>query len=280
MKLTIGARVFYGIVALSMGGTPLGAAVILSSGDYSENFDDRIATTNTVVGAFSSTAGTQAPIPAGGSGSSGWDGAKIAGTSPINMNFIVDNGNSASAGLISYGSTAHGAPAPDPERALGALAFTTNITAFGVEIVNNTGATRQTADISYIGEFWRSSTSAQNTLTFGYSVGPSGSANYLTGSASGLASLNLVGPGPAVLSGALNGNLPINQTLRSGTLTNLDWQVGESLYLRWQDVNNSGNDAGLAIDSFELSIPEPTSAVLMLLAGLAYGGCLRRRKLR
>jgi hypothetical protein len=74
--------------------------------------------------------------------------------------------------------------------------------------------------------------------------------------------------------------LPINQSARSGTLTNLNWQVGQSLYLRWQDVNNSGNDAGLAIDSFHIEIPEPSSVALMLLAGLGCVGCVRRRIVR
>jgi hypothetical protein len=166
---------------------------------------------------------------------------------------------------------------PDLERALGSLASTTGIAAFGVEIVNNTGATRQTAEISYVGEFWRSSTGARNTLTFGYSVGPSGSTNYLTGAATGLASLDLVGPAPAAFSAPLNGDLPANQSARSGTLTNLNWQVGQSLYLRWQDVNDTGNDAGLAVDNFQIAIPEPATAALMLLAGLGFVGCTRRR---
>jgi hypothetical protein len=280
MRLTTGVSLLSGILALAMSVTPAGAAIILNTGDYSENFDDRIATTTTVSGAFSSTAGVQSPIPAGGSGSSGWDGAKIAGTSPANMNFVVDNGIGTGGGLYSFGSTPNGSAAPDLERALGAVASTTNIAAFGVEIINNTGATRHTADISYTGEFWRSSTSASNTLTFGYSVGPAGSTNYLTGAATGLASLNLVGPAPVAANGPLNGDLAGNQSLRSGTLTNLNWQVGQSLYLRWHDVNNSGNDAGLAVDNFRLAIPEPTSVALMLLAGLGCVGCVRREIVR
>ena len=85
---------------------------------------------------------------------------------------------------------------------------------------------------------------------------------------------------PVAVNGPLNGNLPANQSLRSGTLTNLNWQVGESLYLRFHDVNNSGNDAGLAVDSFQLNIPEPASVALMLLASLGCSGCLRRRNAR
>ncbi|MCI0335330.1 MAG: PEP-CTERM sorting domain-containing protein [Planctomycetes bacterium] len=152
--------------------------------------------------------------------------------------------------------------------------------AFGVEIVNNTGATRQTADISYIGEFWRSSTSTSgtpNTLTFGYSVGAPGSTTYLSGAASGLASLNLVGPAPVAVNGPLDGDLPANQVANSGTLTNLNWQVGQSLYLRWQDFNDQGNDAGLAVDNVRVEIPEPTSVVGLLLAGVGLIGIIRRR---
>ena len=200
MRLTTGVALLCGVTALSVSGTVIRGAVILSSGNYAENFDDTISAATTVNGAFSSTAGVQCPIPPGGSGSSGWDGAKIAGTSPANMNFVVDNGNGAGGFLYSYGSTASGAATPDVERALGALAYTTGIAAFGVEIVNNTGATRQTADVSYLGEFWRSSTGASNTLTFGFSVGPAGSTNYLTGAALGLASLDLVGPAPVAVS--------------------------------------------------------------------------------
>jgi hypothetical protein len=260
------------LVACATTCASLSAAVILNTGSYSENFDDRISTTTTVNAAFSSTVGVQSAIPPGGSGSSGWDGAKIGGTGATGMNFVVDNGAGNSGALYSYGSTLSGSTTPDLERALGAVASGTNIAAFGVEIVNNTGATRQTADISYIGEFWRSSTSATgapNTLVFGYSVGPSSSATYLTAASAGLASLDLVGPAPVAANGPLDGDLPINQSPRSGTLTNLNWLPGQSLYLRWQDANDQGNDAGLAVDNFTITIPEPTTAALMMLAGMS-----------
>jgi hypothetical protein len=258
--------------------------VILSSNSYSENFNGTIADATTVSGAFSATIGVQAAIPAGSTGASGWDGAKIAGTGTGNMNFVVDNGNSNSGALYSYGSTASGITPFDPERALGAVASGTNTGAFGVEIVNNTGAAIDAVSISYTGEYWRSSTSSSgtpNTLTFGYEVGASGSTGYLT-SATALASaaLNLPGPVPVAVNGPLNGNDPLNQLPRAGMLTGLNLANGQSLYIRWQDFNDQGNDAGLAVDNLKLTvIPEPGSLTLIALAGLVLAAAGRRMRL-
>jgi hypothetical protein len=75
----------------------------------------------------------------------------------------------------------------------------------------------------------------------------------------------------------LDGNLTANQASRSATITTfkgsaLVWNPGETLYFRWQDANEAGNDAGLAIDNFSLtafsSVPEPSS---MALAGIVLG---------
>jgi hypothetical protein len=58
------------------------------------------------------------------------------------------------------------------------------------------------------------------------------------------------------------------------------WLPGETLWLRWVDLNNTGNDHGLAIDDFRLSvtaIPEPGTTAL-LLAGLAAVGLVARRR--
>jgi hypothetical protein len=241
---------------------------------YSENFDDRIRTTTNVVGAFPAAIGSQAAIPAGGSGASGWVGTRAAGTGGA-MDFRVDNGTDNAGALYSFGTSDAGAAVPDVERALGAIASGTQIGAFGVEIVNNQGIALHEATITYTGEFWRSSTTATNTLTFAYSTGPSGSTTFLTGPATAFPALDLVGPAPVAANGALNGDLPVNQVLKTATITGLNWKNGESLYIRFTDANDGGNDAGLAVDNFMVIIPEPASASLMLLAAI---GLLGRRR--
>jgi hypothetical protein len=273
MKLTAIGRLLGGAAAafgLMVCTAP--AAVILSTTSYSENFDTTLSATS-VAGAFSSTIGVQAAVPPGGS-SSGWDGAKIAGTGATNMNFTVDTGAANSGAIYSYGSAGSG------ERALGTVASGSNTAAVGVELVNNIGQAITSVSIGYLGEFWRSSTTSQNLLTFAYAVGPSGSATYLTDLAAlPFPLLTLVGPLPVTTNGALDGNLPANQAAFSGTIPVVVPQ-GQSLYLRWQDFNDIGNDAGLAIDNFELTatvVPEPATLTLLGLVGLAVAGGLRRR---
>ena len=233
----------FAALAAVIGATELRASVNFSGTDYIESFDSTLAGTS-VTGAFSATAGTQAAIP----GSSGWDGVKLSGTGTNAMNFTVDNGNGNAGAIYNYGATG------GPDRALGVVASGTNIAGFGVSIVNTNATALTDLWIMYQGEFWRSSTSTQNTLTFAYEIGPAGSTTYLSDAgAIGVASLNLVGPPAVATNGPLDGTLAGNETSFLGHLTGIDVEPGQSLYVRWQDANDVGNDAGLAVDDFHLS---------------------------
>ncbi len=273
------------IIALGYTTRTARASVIFSASPYTENFNGHLDSAASPFQGGTPVPRAKAAIPGGISGSSGWEGEKIAGTGTTNMPWTVDDGASNTGGLYDYGIT------NAADRALGALASGGNTAAFGVELVNNTGATVNSVSISYTGEYWRSSipstsggNAPQNSLTFAYAVGASGLATYLgdavgTNGLTAFPALNLVGPasvpfGTTPLS--LDGNAAGNHQTFSGTLTNLAWAQGTSLYIRWQDTDDAGNDAGLAVDDFSLAVvPEPSALVLGSLSLLGLLGLKR-----
>lgn len=209
-----------------------------------ENFDGLISSSS-VASAFSATINAQAGIPA----LAGWQAAKVAGTGSGATAFTADTGSNSGGLVYSYGASG------STERALGVVASGSNIFAIGPAFKNVSGRTITSVTIRLTAEFWRSSTAVQNTLTFAYGLsgGSPTFANFLSDSSlTPLSSLNIVGPQPVSSNGALDGNLAANRKQISVLIDNLNWADGQTLFLRWTDFNDGGNDAGLAIDSFSL----------------------------
>jgi hypothetical protein len=245
-----------------------GEIVLNSLGTYTQNFDS--LTTTSITNVFSATVGTITAVP---NLNGEWDGSKIAGTGANATSLLASDGQANTGSIYSFGAIG------STERALGMIASGTNIMGIGFAVRNNTGILIDRIDIAFTQENWRSSTTATNTMVFGLGDATvANNSNYLT--ASGFdtnTALDLVGPPPVASNGALDGNLTANQVSRSATITTfkgsaLVWNPGETLYFRWQDANEAGNDAGLAIDNFSLtafsSVPEPSS---MALAGIVLG---------
>ena len=137
------------------------------------------------------------------------------------------------------------------------LASGSNIMAIGALIKNDTGATINSIKVSFTAEFWRSSTSVQNVLTcaIGKVDGSTiTTANFLTQtSAIPLVRGNITGPLPVSSNGALDGNAVANQVAFTDVVIPLQLAAGETGFVRWQDKDDAGSDAGLAIDNLKMT---------------------------
>ena len=239
---------------------PMITLTSLTTNSYSQNFD--VLGTATISNVISGTLGVQTSLgDVVNTNLNGWYGAKIGG-SGTSANIVADNGSLSSGALYNYGST--NSPA-NLDRSLGGLSSGTMVPGFGALVQNNTGSTINSMIINLTGKFWRSSTSVQNVLTFGYGLVDGSTFNNLNflsaPGASALPSANVVGPAPVASNGPLDGNDPANQTLITNVAIPVQLLPGETMFFRWQDSNNTGNDAGLAIDNLSLtastSLPLP-----------------------
>lgn len=253
---------FTGPAWLAVAQIPLAPGNVPGAFSYSQDFDNQLADTGS---------------------SNGWtDNTTIPAWYSNRTTYAGSTGTATTGGLFSYG------PASSSERALGSLASAGAPTiAFGVQFKNTSGnlAISQIT-VAYTGEQWRnggSGTPNPQSLTFAYKVGSG--LDLLSPPSGGWVSvpaLDFTSPVSSGGSGALNGGLPANQTVISAVLlTGLTLAPGQELFLRWLDINDGGNDHGLAIDNLTVAwvaVPEASPAgALGLVGGLALAGWLHRR---
>lgn len=261
------------LAALTAVATGAQAQINYTGGTFTEDFNN-LPSSGTVASPFSATVGVQGDIP----GEPQFKGTKAAGNGNTAMPFLVDNGSGNSGALYSYGAT------NDTERALGTLASAGNVPAFGVELVNSSSESYSGFLLTINSEQWRSSTTTQNRVSFSFSLsgGQTNSGNFLTAPGfTPLTMFDLVGSAPVTTNGPLDGNA--NAVLLSGTIP-VTLDPGQSLFLRWTDVNETGNDAGLALDNFNITgqtaaVPEPSTYAMIAgaLGLLVFGQRTRRR---
>jgi hypothetical protein len=257
---------------------PAHAAVSLTASDldYSETFNSLASTSS-----LSST--PPALSWTNDSTLTGWSLYNAAGADITS--YRANHGNATTGSVYSYGSTS------ESDRALGALGSSSSYWAsapsgalagyIALSLQNNTGRTVDSFTLSYDGEQWRNggNTTAQ-TMTVQYGFGASFAEVAVW---SDLSSLNFTSPIATSTAAALNGNLDANRVANlTQTVDSLTWTNGSTLWVRWAEVNNTGNDHALAIDNVAFSatvsaVPEPQTYALML-GGLGLGGWLARRR--
>jgi DNA/RNA endonuclease G (NUC1) len=161
-----------------------------------------------------------------------------------NEQYAVDTGGSTTGDTYSYGAAAA------TDRALGQLRSGTLISLFGASFTNNTGSPITSVDIAYVGEEWRLGFAGRtDQMNFEYSTNAT---DLVTGTWAGVTALNFVTP-DTVTAGAKNGNAAADRTAKAGTITGLSIPNGATFWIRWNDIDATGADDGLAVDDFSIT---------------------------
>jgi uncharacterized repeat protein (TIGR01451 family) len=186
------------------------------------------------------------------------DNSTVPGAYSTRTTYNVATGSSNAGALYSFGVAGTN---PVTDRALGGIASGGTGTFFwAMCYTNNTGATIGSLNISYNGEQWRdggAATPVAQSIVFQHQVANAGvisDADTPTTGWTAFAGLDFTSPtftntGAGAL---LDGNLAANRTAKSGTVTTAV-AVGQQFWIRWQDINDGGNDHGLAIDDLSVT---------------------------
>lgn len=227
------------------------AQILMSGGNYSQNF-------NALATSGSSNPWTNnVTLP-------GW--YAVLGAADATT-YSAGNGSSFAGGLYSFGISGVN---PLSDRALGSIASgSASPIAFGVRLANDTGLAVSQITISFTGEEWRNANGAgavTNTLAFSYQISDSPLTNADAANTQSWTDFHpLDFESPIVNAGgsgtALDGNDASNrQVFTNVLLASVALSPGQELFLRWRDVNDSGSDAGLAIDDLTVQFAASNSA--------------------
>jgi endonuclease/exonuclease/phosphatase family metal-dependent hydrolase len=185
----------------------------------------------------------------------GWYAAK-GPTNPAT--YLAGAGTATSGSIYSFGT--NGAN-PASDRALGSVAASSLNYAFGVRFTNDTVFTVSNITVSFAGEQWRCANVITNTLTFSYQVSSSPLTNADANNAQTWTDFSaLTFNSPNTNGGsALDGNLATNRQVFTAVLLNsASVGPGQEFFLRWRDVDDTGSDAGLAVDDLTVTFSTNT----------------------
>ena len=236
------ARMFFRLILASAFTLALGAgaaraqcvSLTTAGSAYTQNFNTLSNTANSTTNNLTIT---------------GWFLTETGGSvARDNEQYAVDTGGSNTGDTYSYGA------AGNTDRALGGLQSGTLIPVIGACFTNNTGAAISSLDIAYTGEQWRigNTTAARDDrLDFQFSLNAT---DLTTGTWTDVNALDFTNPiKTAASAGALDGNSAANRTAISSSIPSLSIANGATFWIRWNDLNASGADDGLAVDDFSLT---------------------------
>lgn len=198
----------------------------------------------------------------------GWY-AKTDATASITT-YGANTGSTVTAGLYAFGVAGTN---PLTDRALGYAptnAFTggsgTGKGYLGWRLKNNTGAAITSITVTWTGEQWRKDNNASaHTLNLFYQTGTTVT-NLTAGTwttASSIFTSPIIG---ATAATALDGNAPANRVAGITATITVTIAAGDEIMLRWEDLNDSGNDHFMAIDDITVNAAGPAATTPTKLA--------------
>ena len=219
------------------------AAIAFTGAAYTQTFDTLGPSTtswanDSTLPAWSLLTSTGTPVTTIGVG----NGASGTGSY---FNFGATSGVDRALGAVASGGTYYGSPA------VGGVAGWMTIA-----IANATGASQPAFVLRYDGEQWRNG-GAGTAQKIGVEYGYGETFAAVSSWTSAGATFDFTSPQIAAVAAGLDGNLAANRTAAiGGTVTPaVAWAAGTTLWIRWADLNDSGNDHGLAIDNVSFTLP-------------------------
>lgn len=244
------------------------------SGSYSQNFNS--------LGSTASAGNGSAVSWSSNTTLSGWyliNGASSAlttytpGDGSLNTGSIYSLGAAGSSdralGSIASGGAYFGSPASAAVAAYIAFSAT-----------NSSGGNYSSFTLSYDSEQWRNggNTTAQSFVAqYGFGSTFAGVTSWTAAGAG----FNLVSKVNTATAAAVDGNSAGLTSSIGGTVTTT-WSSGSTLWVRFIELNDVGNDHGLGVDNFSLTaasaIPEPSTYAAILGGAVLLGVAARRRR--
>jgi uncharacterized protein len=233
--LTISALSAMSICVYAAGSSGSGSVSITSPSGFSENF----------AGLSNSTSPSSA-LPAGWYLTESNTGGAADGL------YVVGTGSSMSGGAYSFGA------ASALDRALGSLGSgTVTPIQYGAQLTNNTGSVITSINVAYWGEMWRrgsTTAAAGEGLTFAYSLDATSLTSGTFTVVPGLAFNSPRDACSATPNVATVGNNSECRQLITATISGLTVASGQTVWIRWTDVDTASSDDGMAIDDVTISV--------------------------
>jgi hypothetical protein len=216
-------------------------SIATSSTNYTQNFNS-LASTGTAIAWTNNTTLT------------GWY-AKTTATASI-TSYNPNTGATTTAGLYSFGVLGTN---PITERSLG-FAPSNGYTGtagtgkgfLGWRLKNNTGAAISAIVINWTGEQWRKDNTVNQSIVLSYQTSTTAITD-LTADTWTTTSSTFTSPIITTGAAALDGNASANRTSGISITISVSLAAGDEIMLRWEDLNDSGNDHFLTIDDVTIN---------------------------